>query len=205
MCVQQCYSHDVHDGVMLRNDEEWEPTQWETTNVFVFLQELLCYKSDTYACAQFYDPSCVLVPLDRSFYCTPLLLRLLLRTRSRPTSASRSLFLSLSLSFSLSPMFTQIRQSADVAEALHLRPFDLTHMHHDSWLLNMLHVGRMLRRGGGNARGRGEGRRGGGSYASAGEDHRGGGGGGEVPTAAGAAVACERSGRTTARRAGAVD
>ena len=125
--------------------------------------------------------------------------------RAPPAPRAHCFSLSLSLSLSLPPTFTQIRQSADVAEALHLRPFDLTHMHHDSWLLNMLHVGRMLRRGGGNARGRGEGRRGGGSYASAGEDHRGGGGGGEVPTAAGAAVACERSGRTTARRAGAVD
>jgi thiol-disulfide isomerase/thioredoxin len=53
----QCYSRDVHDGIILDNDVEWDAAQWEDTSVFVFLQELLCYKSDSYACAQFYDPS----------------------------------------------------------------------------------------------------------------------------------------------------
>merc|ERR1712146_234400 len=66
----ECYTNDAR-GIVEPTEHEpnppsqppsistvhWQPNQWSLGNVFVYHQEVYCYKSDTWACSQFYDPS----------------------------------------------------------------------------------------------------------------------------------------------------
>ncbi|KAK3250977.1 hypothetical protein CYMTET_39669 [Cymbomonas tetramitiformis] len=56
---ESCYKQEARNGSagIAISSTAFKPAQWEQGNVFVFIQETLCYGSDTLTCAQFYDPS----------------------------------------------------------------------------------------------------------------------------------------------------
>jgi len=60
MCPE-CYTEDARNetatGKSAVSSTSFSTHQWLHGNVFMFLQEMFCYKSDTLSCAQFYDPS----------------------------------------------------------------------------------------------------------------------------------------------------
>mmetsp|Transcript_22190 Transcript_22190/g.48712 ORF Transcript_22190/g.48712 Transcript_22190/m.48712 type:complete len:525 (-) Transcript_22190:182-1756(-) len=54
---EQCYHEKALKGELEVDPATWQPTVWNQNLVFVYLQETFCFRSDTLACAIFYDPS----------------------------------------------------------------------------------------------------------------------------------------------------